>query len=101
MRQNSKYGFPMERKHFRYCMSVKALVNPTMIAEGRKESTSNDLEVQQVAIYHFDTLDQRKRRADKCHIAHLSVRYKKHRTVKCAIYIYIYIYIYIHTYVAI
>ena len=27
-------------------------------------------------IYHFDTLDQRKRRVDKSHIAHLSVQYK-------------------------
>ena len=43
-----QYGFPMEREHFRYCMSVKALVNATMIAGGRKESTTNDLKVQQV-----------------------------------------------------
>ena len=28
------------------------------------------------SIYHFDTLDQRKKRADKSCIAHLSVRYK-------------------------
>ena len=32
-------------------------------------------------IYHFDTLDQRKRRAGKSHIAHISVRYKKYRTL--------------------
>ena len=34
-----------------------------------------------IYIYHFDTLDQRKRRADKSRIAHLSVQYKKYRTV--------------------
>ena len=38
-----------------------------------------------IYIYHFDTLDQRKMRVDKSRIAHLSVRYKKYRTVKCAI----------------
>ena len=42
-----QYGLPMDREHFRYCMSVKALVNATMIAGGRKESTTNDLKVQQ------------------------------------------------------
>ena len=39
----------MEREHFRYCMSVKALVNlvvnTTMIAGGRKESAMKDLKV--------------------------------------------------------
>ena len=34
-----------------------------------------------IYIYHFDTLDQRKRRADKSRIAHLSVQYKKYRTL--------------------
>ena len=29
-----------------------------------------------IYIYHFDTSNQRKKRADKSHIAHLSVRYK-------------------------
>ena len=38
----------MERKHFRYSMSVIALVNATMIAGERKESTTNELKVQQV-----------------------------------------------------
>ena len=38
-----------------------------------------------VYIYHFDTLDQRQRKADKSCIAHLSVQYRKYRTVKCAI----------------
>ena len=42
-----QHGLPMEREHFRCCMSVKALVNATMIAGGRKESTTNDLKVQQ------------------------------------------------------
>ena len=32
-------------------------------------------------IYHFDTLDQRKRRADGSRIARLSVRYKICRTL--------------------
>ena len=32
-------------------------------------------------IYHFDTLDERIGRADKTHIAHLSVRYKKYLTL--------------------
>ena len=41
----------MEREHFRYCISVKALVNATMIAGGRKESATNDLTVQQVDFY--------------------------------------------------
>ena len=36
----------MEREHFHCCMSVKALVNVTMIVGGRKESTTNDLKVQ-------------------------------------------------------
>ena len=40
--------FPVERKHFRCRMSVKALVNTTMIVGGRKESTMKDLKVQQV-----------------------------------------------------
>ena len=47
MGQNGIYGLPMEREHFRYCMSVIAFVNATMIAGGRKESTTNDLKVQQ------------------------------------------------------
>ena len=34
-----------EREHFRPCMSVKALLNANMIAEGRKESTTKDLKV--------------------------------------------------------
>ena len=38
-----------------------------------------------IYIYHPDTLDQRKRRADKSRIAHPSVQYKKYCTVKCAI----------------
>ena len=35
----------MEREHFRCCMSVKVLVNTTIIAGGRKESTTKDLKV--------------------------------------------------------
>ena len=35
-----------------------------------------------IYIYHFDTLDQRKRRTDKSRIAHL---YTKYYTVKCVI----------------
>ena len=31
--------------------------------------------------YHFDTLDQRESVLDKSHITHLSVRYKKYRTL--------------------
>ena len=31
LRGAKQYGLPMEREHFRYCMSVKALVNATMI----------------------------------------------------------------------
>ena len=44
------YGLPMESEHFRCCMSVKALVNCTMIAGGRKESTTKDLKVLQVVM---------------------------------------------------
>ena len=36
-----------------------------------------------IHIYHFDTLDQRKRRADKSSFAYLSVLYTKYCTVKC------------------
>ena len=38
----------MEREHFCCCMSVKVLVNTTMIAGGRKESTTKDLKTVQV-----------------------------------------------------
>ena len=38
----------MEREYCRCCMSVKALVNANMIAEGRKKGTTKDLKVQQV-----------------------------------------------------
>ena len=46
--RTKQYGLPMEREHFRCYMSVKALVNATMIAGGRNESTTNDLKLQQV-----------------------------------------------------
>ena len=38
----------MERKYFRPCMSVEALVIANRVAEGRKESTMKDLKVLQV-----------------------------------------------------
>ena len=40
-----QYGFPVEREHFRCCISAKALVNTIMIVGGRKESTRKDLKV--------------------------------------------------------
>ena len=35
-------------------------------------------------IYHFNTSDQGEKPVYKSHIAHLSVRYRKYRTLKCA-----------------
>ena len=45
--KNSK-GFLWKGSIFVVACPVKALVNATMIAGGRKESTTNDLKVQQV-----------------------------------------------------
>ena len=35
-------------------------------------------------MYHFNTSDQREKPVYKCHIAHVSVRYRKYRTLGCA-----------------
>ena len=43
-----QYRLAMGREHFRYCMSIKALVNANAIVGGRKDSTTNDPKVQQV-----------------------------------------------------
>ena len=43
--QTSMAGLPMKSEHFRCCMSVKVLVNTTMIVGGRKESTTKDLKI--------------------------------------------------------
>ena len=40
-----RYAPPMEREHFRCCISVKALINANIIAGGRKESTTKDIKV--------------------------------------------------------
>ena len=43
--KKSSYGFSMESKHFVVACLLKMFVNTTMIAGGRKESTTKDLKV--------------------------------------------------------